>query len=238
MIRNQRIKLDLPGIWWVQLVAGILGLAVLLGVNSPASASDQVADPIADAVREALDGWARYATTGDLLALGSSFVRGGPQWRQFEAESAIGRPSLSGAPLHFDLHDIRLRSRDTTEATVWVEVEARRDGFVRETFGWDFDVIKEDGQWRVWTVISAVEPPESAQLRALDATTTTSTTTTPASTAAMSDPASEEPVAAAAAGSVRGTRIPVLSAWVVVVTVVGVAVAGYMAPRIDRRGEG
>jgi hypothetical protein len=29
-----------------------------------------------------------------------------------------------------------------------------------------------------------------------------------------------------------------LSAWVVVVTVIGVAVAGYMAPRIDRRREG
>jgi hypothetical protein len=36
----------------------------------------------------------------------------------------------------------------------------------------------------------------------------------------------------------KGTRLPALSAWIVVVTLVGVAVAGYMAPRIDRRGEG
>jgi len=49
---------------------------------------------------------------------------------------------------------------------------------------------------------------------------------------------SEEGMATAAAVTAKGTRLPALSAWIVVVTLVGVAVAGYMAPRIDRRGEG
>jgi hypothetical protein len=35
-----------------------------------------------------------------------------------------------------------------------------------------------------------------------------------------------------------GVRLPVLSAWVIVITIVGVALAGYLAPRIDRRREG
>ena len=34
-----------------------------------------------------------------------------------------------------------------------------------------------------------------------------------------------------------GVRLPALSAWIVVVTVIGVALAGYLAPRLDRGRE-
>lgn len=225
----------------IRLVAGLVGLAVLVGVPLAAPASEEVPGPIVDGVGEALDGWARYATSGDLVALGASFVVGGPQWRQLQAESDQAEGGASEPPLRFEIRQFRLRHLDTDTATVWVEVEASRTGFVSKVFGWDFDLILDNGQWRVWTVVAAEAPSESAQVAADPDPAEPVPTTTSAPPTSPTVPQSTMAggaLTASAAGQSRGTRIPVLSAWVVVVTVVGVAIAGYMAPRIDRRGEG
>jgi hypothetical protein len=205
--------------------------------HAAASADPDVPEPLVEAVHRALDEWSRFATTRDLALVGGSFVVDGPQWGQFMTEAGVGEGSPSAEPLRFEVRRLRVRSLETTTATVWAEVAARRDGFESEIFGWDFDLILRDGQWRVWTIVAADEPTASVEIQPAGAET--ATTNSPAAQVFDSQPRSfDEGTATAAAVTAKGTRLPALSAWVVVVTLVGVAVAGYMAPRIDRRGEG
>jgi ketosteroid isomerase-like protein len=226
------------GLWCLRHITALtIGIALALATSSAATAADEVSEPLAEAVRTALDAWSQFATTGDLSALGSSFGPDGPQWRQFEAESPAWQGATNAEALRLELRELRLRHLESTTATVWAEVEAIRAGFVSEVFGWDFDLIRDGGRWWVWTVVAAEAPSELAQVPPVTTSTVASTTTTPA--AAITEPgSSESPPMAAAAGRSRGTRLPAVSAWIVVVTVVGVAVAGYMAPRIDKRADG
>jgi hypothetical protein len=220
---------------WVCLLA--LAAAFVPADDATASADPEAPEPLVEAVHEALDDWSQFATTGDLALVGTSFVVGGPQWAQFktEAGAAEGRPGVE--PLRFEVRHLRLRALDATTATLWAEVAASRTGFESEIYAWDFDLIYRDGLWRVWTVVAADEPtaPVETQPAWAEATTTT------APPAQVFDPEPrgfEEGTAAAAAVTAKGTRLSALSAWIVVITLVSVAVAGYMAPRIDRRGEG
>jgi hypothetical protein len=232
---NSVLHRDTRRLQWLRFVSTLAaGLALQLAVGTAAAAAEDVPHPLVEAVHAALDAWSQFASAGDLSALGFSFAAGGPQWLQFEEESMPRRALPGKEPLRFEVLDLRLRRMDVAIATVWAEVEASRPGFVSEVFKWDFDLIRENGRWRVWTVVPAEAPSEPAQVPPVTTSTVATTTTTHVAAAGSR----ESPPVAAAAGRSRGTRLPVVSAWIVVVTVVGVAVAGYMAPRIDRRGEG
>ena len=210
-------------------------LALVLAAGTDAVAAEDLPQSLTEGIHAALDAWSEFATTGDLAVLGSSFVSYGPQWRQFEAESFARQGLPDGEPLRLEILEARMRRLDSTTATVWGRVEASRAGHISEVFGWDFDLVRDNGGWRVWTVVEADEPPSNAQVPARAPSVTATTTTT----APVAEPEIDaDRLAAAASGSSSGTRLPVLSAWIVVITVVGVALAGYMAPRIDRRGEG
>lgn len=214
---------------------------VSLVIGDSASADTQeMPEGLRDAMDRVLDDWVQFAATGGLEAVGVSFVAGGPQLRQFEIESNTREIVSSQPPLRLEARKMRLRRYDPSRATVWVEVEASRVGYISEVFGWDFDLVRDDGRWLVWTVVPATEPTEPPEMLVSGSPTTLSTTTTTTASGAYPldrrDTDHRSPVAAASSSS--GTRIPVLSAWIVVVTVVGVAVAGYLAPRFDRGGEG
>ena len=221
--------------FWVCLLFALP--AVLAQVDHAAASADpDVPEPLVEAVHQALDEWSQFATTRDLALVDASFAVGGPQWGQFMTEAGAGEGTPNAEPLRFEVRRLRARSLDSTTATLWAEVAARRTGFESEIFGWDFDLIYRDGQWRVWTVVAADEPTVPVETPPAGAETTTSA---PPAQVFDSEPrAFEEGAATAAAVTAKGTRLPALSAWIVVVTLVGVAVAGYMAPRIDRRGEG
>lgn len=210
--------------------------ALLLLVGIPAPASAESSDPptaLAEAVNEALESWSLFVATGDLESLRAGFVVGGPQWRQFESESR----SVVDPPQQFILHDVGLRRLGGTAATVWAEVEVTRRSHVAETFGWDFDLVYQDGRWLVWTVVAG-ERPTASELPTAWSTTTSVVTPTPTEKAS-NEPGMDRGVRALTGGSLEspGTHIPALSAWIVVVTVIGVAAAGYVAPRLDRRRE-
>jgi len=232
-------SLDTYWFWAVRTVVLVVAVSVLLVAGSPTgSATEEVPAPLAEAVQRALQEWSDFGTTGDLAVFGMSFAGDGPQWQQFESESIAERGSLGSEPLRLEAQRMRLRSLDPTTATVWVEVKASREGFRSETFTWDFDLIRRDGPWQVWTVVETDEPRLAVPApQPPPSTGAVSPTTAVEPEVAEASPA-ERQLPPVSTDGPRGTRIPALGAWFVVLTVVGVAVAGYVAPRVDRRGEG
>ena len=128
-------------------------------------------------------------------------------------------------------------ARGPSSETVWAEVVRRRKGIGRETFGWDFDLVRTEDGCRVWTVVAADRPTRAGHL-AIDV---------------IDDPdlclgcrrSGERPThptrrrlaVGSSGGEARTVRASALVAWVVVVTLGGVAFAGYLAPRLERRRE-
>jgi hypothetical protein len=213
------------------VTAGGVAIWMALLIGSPVWAStnpDQPPTALAVAVGEAVGSWSQFTATGELEVLRSSFVVGGPQWRQFVSEAA-GSAALD--PRQFLVHEIRLRRLDARTATVWAEVEVSQPGRIAQTFGWDFDFILEGRHWLVWTVVAGDRPKDSEMPAEARPPATTPTT----ETLAPSVPPGHHVEALSGPPEAAGTRIPALSAWIVVVTVIGVAVAGYVAPRLDRR---
>lgn len=229
---NQVIPQRMIGL---RLVWLIMTIGVLVSWASSASAADGLTGDAVDVARAAVEAWSHFAATGDLTMASEHFVVDGPQWEQFEAESVAWRDSTGSERLQLEILEDRIRRLDSATATVWLSIRASKPGFTSEVFGWDFDLVRDGGRWLVWTVVPAAEPTGPSEVPASEAPTASTTTTTTASDASVVDrrDADHEPPVAAA-GSPAGTRIPVLSAWVVVVTLVGVAVAGYLAPRFDR----
>lgn len=229
------IPSDTIGSWLVWFVTTV---GVLVGGAPSASAAGGLAGDVVEAARTAVDAWSQFAATNDLTMVSEHFVIHGPQWKQFEAESHSWENSTGSEQVQLEVLEDRIRQLDSAKATVWLKVRASGPGFTSETFGWDFDLILDNGRWLVWTVVPAPGPTGPAEVVAPGSPTTLSTTTTTVIGAAPVNGRGADDGPVVAAGSSTGTRIPVLSAWIVVVTVIGVAVAGYMAPRIDRRSEG
>jgi hypothetical protein len=226
---------------WAALILWVVGILVL-GDSHGASATDSaVPAPLADAVSEALTEWGEFASTGDITFIESAFADGGPQFRQLREESVAWADNGLAEPLRFTVRELCLRRRGPEVATVWARVEATRAGFESRLLSWDFDLVRRDGRWQVWTVVAAqpLDPAPPVVEGAADAPTASSSTTT---TSPQESPPEPREAATSPLGESKpptgGVRLPVLSAWIIVITIVGVASAGYLAPRIDRRGEG
>ncbi|MGH8945124.1 MAG: hypothetical protein ACRDVL_03130 [Acidimicrobiia bacterium] len=214
----------------------IATVILLLSPADSAWAGDtEVPSALADTVHEALTEWAEFASTGDTEVVNDVFAPDGPQWRQLEEEATAG---VSGSgPTTFTVQELRLRRFGSETATVWVRVEAARAGFESKLLGWDFDLIRRGDRWLVWTVVEADPPTFSATPRAsVPPLSATITTSTPATTSSLPDAAvgaTESPPSSTG----NGVRIPALSAWIVVITLAGVATAGYLAPRLERKDQ-
>jgi len=223
----------------VRVLSVFLFVLMLLCPAAPRSAAAsevEIPTPLANAVTEALVAWATLAATGNSAAVESAFVIGGPQHQLLGEESSkwVGVSSL--APLRFTIRELRLRSPGSERATVWASVEATRVGFESRTLSWDFDLIRRDGRWKVWTVLAADRPKADTAPRFESSTTSTTSTTDPPD----EELTEQEHNAAQIIDSVvrkPGVRLPALSAWIIVITVIGVALAGYLAPRLDRGRE-
>jgi hypothetical protein len=143
--------------------------------------------------------------------------------------------------LLFTILELRMRSVASERATVWARVEVTRAGHESQTLSWDFDLLRVDGRWRVWTVLGAPRPrmaithPSAEPHPSLVTTTSSLSTTTTAGTQSTEHVAAA--VEAPASNPNSGVLLPLLSAWIIVISVVGVALAGYLAPRLDRRAE-
>ncbi len=224
------------GVRHVAFLLSAVVVLLLIGPRPAFAAEDEVPVPVVDAVDEALMAWVEFATTGDTAGIESVFVVEGPQYRQLMAESSARTDTESPEPLHFIIRELRLRSLGPERSTVWARVEATRLGFESQILSWDFDLIRRDRRWQVWTVLAAGRPEVETMPRFESSTTSTTSTTTPPG----KEPTEQEHTAAQTVDSVArkpGVRLPALSAWIVVITVIGVALAGYLAPRLDRGRE-
>jgi hypothetical protein len=214
-----------------------MALGCLLWVTAPGlgtiaeASADELPKPLEEAIEGALDAWSEFAARGDLAATEGSFAASGPQRRRFELESSTNQVSPG---LSLRSRELRVRTMNEEIATVWAEIEVRRPGFRTEVVWWDFDLIEESTRWLVWTVVPAEFPPTAAT--ALLTPISTASELPGATPLAPTNTDTYAPEAAATEpDSPHGFRLPANVAWIIVVTLVGVAVAGYMAPRIDRR---
>ena len=238
MTRDQLVRRYIgmwSGIRSVALFLSAVVVLLLIGPRPVFAAEDEVPVPVVDAVDEALMAWAEFATTGDTAGIESVFVVGGPQYRQLMAESSARTDTESPEPLHFIIRELRLRRLGPERSTVWARVEAARLGFESQTLSWDFDLIRRDRRWQVWTVLAADRPEVVPDPRFESSTTSITTTTADPEEPTEREHSAAQPLDSAAPTS--GVRLPALSAWIIVITVIGVALAGYLAPRLDRGRE-
>lgn len=180
-----------------------------------------------DVVGFALEAWSQFTSTGAWSLVDAVFIPGGAQYEQLAGESPSGSP-----PLRFVAEQTVIRSLATGSATVWARVRVEREGYQPEVFHWDFDLVRTGEGWRVWTVVPAERPDE------VEPSSTTPTTTGTTGRSLTQTRESSSPLAAETpSNGTTGIRLPALSAWIIVITIAGVALAGYLAPRIDRRRE-
>lgn len=205
-----------------------VSILLLVVIATPARAEEAWGARGCDSiVLEGLGAWSAFLASGDVADLSEAFVRGGPQWQQLLDEVGRGRVD---PPVTFEVVETVLRSRVGQSVTVWAEVVARQEDHHSDAFGWDFDMVDTPDGCRVWTVLAA-ERPMASEARPVDTNAiplTTTSPTTPALTAATSLQAVE-------AEQPPVVRLPAVVAWVIVITLAGVAAAGYLAPRLDRR---
>lgn len=227
----------------VVIVPLALVVFVLVGLPRAIAAEGEIPEPITDTVTDALVAWAQFATTGDVGTVETVFAVDGPQHLQFRNESAAWRASDISDPLRFTVQELRLRDIAAETATVWANVEVTRVGFRSQAFAWDFDLVLRDGQWKVWTVLAADRPPDgiAATGSGSEAPMVATTLPQPRPDAIQSSTVADSVASPTESGSPvqpsSGVRLPALSAWIIVITVVGVALAGYLAPRLDRKAE-
>ncbi|HDL50359.1 MAG TPA: hypothetical protein ENH33_10450, partial [Actinobacteria bacterium] len=190
----------------------------LLFASHGASAVDpDIPAPLVDAVRQALDEWAEFASTGDVTVIATGFAPEGPQRRQLERESTAIENAGDLEPFRFTVRELRLRSLGADSATVWARVEATRSGFEPQIFSWDFDLIRSNGLWRVWTVVAAEPPPLGPRpdLTVHETPASSTTTTTAAPDESIEPTPIEADMAPTDPSTGGGVRLPALSAWII-----------------------
>lgn len=210
---------------WFDLVP-IGGVPAASGVEAGVEGVNSASSPEV-VVGFALEAWSQFTARGELAVLDGLFLREGPQYEQLAAETPLGEPRLV-----FRAEQMVVRSADETSATVWASVQVAREGHQPEVHEWDFDLVRTEEGWRVWAVVPAQRPVE-----------TVPSSIAPTEEAEIVPPRTQAreraaPMAASTlSNSATGVRLPALSAWIIVITIAGVALAGYLAPRIDRRRE-
>lgn len=207
----------------------VLGVA-LFASSMGAHASDHVeAVDCQHAVGEFLSGWEEFAASGELSSVSPYLAESGPQYKLFERESAL--LAEAGRDLAFTMSNAAPAGRSTSGRTVVAEVQVSSAGYATEVFDWEFEFIA-DSDCVLWTVVdSATRVSQDSQLE-------------PEASSAPRGPEGAEAAAQAPIGEPTGrsqqaatgtVRLPAVVAWVIVFTLVGVATAGYLAPRFDRR---
>jgi hypothetical protein len=154
---------------------------VLLGCQPAVAQSPSTASPDRDAVLAVVDSFMRWVSTGDTAAVQSFRFEGatttiaapGPDG----GTQVTRRPFDPGAPPAGPRPQLRERYWDPTVllrgsiAVVWAPYEFWRDGKTTHCGIDVFDLVKQDGTWRVANIMYTVEPVACPELRPRDPAT-------------------------------------------------------------------
>jgi hypothetical protein len=110
--------------------------------------------PVEAAATAALDGWAGFASSGDLDQLRATFDTAGPQWARLSAEAASVRSRPAAEPPYVFSATLSgvTAGRGSDEQVVAADVVASRPGEEAQTFSWDIVMRRSGGRWLLWTV--------------------------------------------------------------------------------------
>jgi hypothetical protein len=144
-----------------------------------------------------------------------------------EALAAAGSPQVGQVAAEvphdeavtFTLGERTLLHSSSDVEVVAVDVAASAAGFVTETMELEVEFVIRDGRCLLWTIVGAGDSEVGVDQDR--------------PSLQVSEAVSVEGVAGTQAGNV--VMLPPIVAWIVVVTLVAVALAGYLAPRLDRR---
>ena len=123
-------------------------------VSGDTTSTTSVDDPEA-LIRAALDGWGRFAVTGDLAEVEPWFASDGPQMTRFRGEAQMIAVAPPGDP-PYEVTFVPIDfSGDDQEQRIQAEVVFVRTGEPSQQFEWVFVVRRIEGRWWVWTVENA-----------------------------------------------------------------------------------
>ena len=102
-----------------------------------------------ESAQDALDGWARFASSGDLGAVDGLIDPEGPQYAQLVGEAST--LEVEGSEYGFTLEQATTEIRDgfpVVSATVVLTI----DGEPFDEIAWDIYLVERSGTWLRWTV--------------------------------------------------------------------------------------
>lgn len=101
------------------------------------------------AAQAALDGWAVYASTGDLAEVEGLIDPGGPQFAQLLGEAST---IVNGGGSYSFVLDEPAASMRGGYPVVSAELAVLLDAEVIENLEWDIYLVEREGVWLLWTV--------------------------------------------------------------------------------------
>lgn len=130
----------------------------------PAPVLAEVAPPAQRAATQALDAWARFASTGELATLDGAFDPAGPQMAALRLQAVgLAQPDVGAYTFGADVLSVRA-GRNPDEEVVVADVVLSRPGEADQRFAWEI-VMRRSGQsgaWVVWTVRDRATPTGGA----------------------------------------------------------------------------
>jgi hypothetical protein len=107
-----------------------------------------------EAATAAVEAWGSFAATGDIGLVDEWFAVDGPQYAQLRSEADS---ILPGGVYDFALAEGVVVMPGLVRGTVTI---TGGDG-ESQTYLWDFELIHQDNHWKVWTVRTTPEEPET-----------------------------------------------------------------------------
>ena len=139
------------------LIATFLVAALAAGFwySTSAASTDESAVDLGEieAATAAVEAWGSFAATGDIGLVDGWFAIDGPQYEQLQSEADSILPGV----YDFVLADGVVVGPGLVRATVTIT----GGNGETQTYLWDIELVHEHNHWKVWTVRTTPEEPET-----------------------------------------------------------------------------
>ena len=133
----------------------VVGLGVgFWNVTSMPEARGKIGEGEIETAQAAVNAWASFASTGDIEFVSPWFAADGPQYAQLQVEVAKIVP---GGVYHFALSGARVVGPGLVRGSVTVTSESGET----QRYRWDIELVQQGRTWKVWTVRTSPDQPET-----------------------------------------------------------------------------